>query len=231
MLKAIIFDFNGVILNDEPLHFASMRDAVAALGIELDREIYWSRYLPFDDETCLARICADHDLHLSDFLRQQTLAKKVSGYETMIQSEYPLFPGVPGFIRASAERYPLAIASGARREEIVATLEATGLTGHFRIIVGAQDFTLGKPNPESYLLALERLNHSLNGSHVQILPSECLVIEDSVGGVQGAVAAGMKCLAVANTYPAEKLTAAHRIVGSFEEVTVESLESLMQEAS
>ena len=231
MLKAIIFDFNGVILNDEPLHFASMRDAVAALGIQLDEELYWSRYLPFDDATCLEKICADNAVQLSESERQAALARKISGYERLIQSQYPLFPGVPGFIRSSSSRYPMAIASGARRAEILAALQATDLISHFRVIVGAEDFTLGKPNPESYLLALERLNASLNGSHENIRPSECLVIEDSVGGVQGSMAAGMVCLAVTNTYSAEKLAKAHRVVSSLHEVTLESLETLLQEAS
>ncbi len=231
MLKAILFDFNGIILNDEPLHFASMRDAVAELGIALSQELYWTRYLPFDDATCLEKICSDQGVQLSEILKQEILALKIAGYERLIESNYPLFPGASGFIRASSARYPLAVASGARREEILSTLRATGLLDHFKVIVGAEDFTLGKPNPESYLLALDRLNRSLNGHHEHILPSECLVIEDSVGGVKGAVAAGMVCLAITNTYPAEKLGAAHRVVASFDEVSLESLEALLQEAS
>ncbi len=230
MLRAVIFDFNGVILNDEPLHFSSMRDAVAELGIAISREEYWKRYLPFDDVTCLEAICHDSQVNLSPARRQQTLERKALLYQRLIQSQYPLFPGVARFIRSLAGRYPLALASGARRDEIENTLHATGLMPYFRVIVGAEDFTRGKPNPESYLLALERLNDHLNNHNPPIMPGECVVIEDSIGGVQGARTAGMACLAVSNTYPAESLLAAHRVVSSLEEVTPDSLENLLKEA-
>jgi len=231
MLKAVIFDFNGIILNDEPLHFSSMKDAVAELGIRITKEEYWNRYLPFDDAACLQAICRDRGVVLTEDQRERTLERKVSLYQQLIQKHYPLFPGVADFIRAISHRLPLALASGARRDEIEMTLRATGLIEHFRVIVGAEDFTLGKPNPESYLLALELLNDNLNHRHAPIQPCECLVIEDSVGGVQGARAAGMICLAVSNTYPTESLQAAHKVVSSLEEVTIENLESLLQEES
>jgi beta-phosphoglucomutase len=228
MLKAVIFDFNGIILNDEPLHFSSMKDAVAELGLRITKEEYWSRYLPFDDTSCLQAICRDRGVVLTADQQERTLERKIFLYQQLIQEHYPIFPGVAAFIRAISHRLPLALASGARRDEIETTLRATGLIEHFRVIVGAEDFTLGKPNPESYLLALELLNDNLNHGHSPIQPCECLVIEDSVGGVQGARAAGMICLAVSNTYPPENLQAAHRVVSSLEDVTIESLESLMQ---
>ena len=229
MLRAAIFDFNGIILNDEPLHFSSMKDAVAELGITISREEYWKRYLPFDDVTCLEAICHDRQLKLGPARRRRTLERKASLYQQLIQSQYPLFPGVTHFIETLAARYPLALASGARRDEIEATLHATGLMSYFQVIVGAEDFTRGKPNPESYLLALERLNDHLNSHRSPILPNECLVIEDSVGGVEGARAAGMVCLAVSNTYPPESLQAARRVVSSLVEITPDSLENLLKE--
>jgi HAD superfamily hydrolase (TIGR01509 family) len=229
MLRAIIFDFNGIILNDEPLHFASMRDAVAHLGVTVSREEYWSKYLPFDDPTCLQAICRDRGVDLDRETLRLTLDRKASLYQKLLQNQYPLFPGVVDFIRKSALRYPLALASGARRDEIETTLVATRLIGYFSVIVGAEDFSRGKPNPESYLLALERLNSALDGKHSPIHPHECLVIEDSVGGVRGAQAAGMKCLAVSNTYPVESLRAANRIIASLEEADPVELECLMEE--
>ncbi len=229
MLRAIIFDFNGIILNDEPLHFASMRDAVADLGLTVGREEYWSKYLPFDDVTCLQAICRDRGVSLDSDRLNRTLERKSACYQKMLKDEFPLFPGVVDFIRESAARYPLALASGARREEIESTLTATGLLDHFDVIVAAEDFTRGKPSPESYLLALERLNAVLDGAHSPVQPNECLVIEDSVGGVQGALAAGMRCLAVSNTYPAESLRAADRIVSSLKEAALSELELLMED--
>jgi HAD superfamily hydrolase (TIGR01509 family) len=233
MLKAIIFDFNGIILNDEPVHFRAMRDIVATFGIRLDAQEYWERYLPLDDENCFDGICAAHSVSVSRAERQQALRGKAELYQEFMRSEYPLFPGSADFVRLSAARYPLAIASGARREEVEDTLKATGLHGFFRVIVAAQDFTRGKPHPDSFLLALRRLNERLDGHSSPIVPPECLVVEDSVGGVRGARAAGMRCLAVSNTYPAGQLAAADadRVVSSLEGLSLVSLQDLFGDVS
>ncbi|MBN1566963.1 MAG: HAD family phosphatase [Acidobacteria bacterium] len=224
MLKAIVFDFNGVILNDEPLHFAAMRDTVADFGIHLTREAYWEKYLPFDDTQCLESICRDHSFPLSVKEREEALSRKSHYYQDLLRGGFPLLPGASHFIQAAAEHYPLALASGARREEIETTLECTDLKRYFLAVVAAEDFHLGKPHPESFLLALERLNAALNGYPIK--PEECLVIEDSVAGISGARAAGMACMAVTNSYPREALAAANRIINSLDEVRVDSLQDL-----
>jgi HAD superfamily hydrolase (TIGR01509 family) len=231
MLKAIIFDFNGIILNDEPLHFSAMRDAVAQVGIEISQQEYWDRYLPFDDESCLKAICEHHSRRLSSAEWQAALEHKSRQYEALLEGQFPLFPGAADLIRKAAERFHLALASGACRREIQSTLGAAGLESCFRVIVGAEDFRLGKPHPESFLLALDRLNARLPAGERALQPSECLVIEDSVGGVEGARAAGMKCLAVSNTYEAAKLQAANRVVESLKIVTLDSMESMFLEPS
>ncbi len=229
MLKAIIFDFNGVILDDEPLHFQSMRDSVAGLGIHITKEEYWTQYLPLDDRSCLEAICRNYSRILEDEDRRRLLELKALNYRSLLRDRKPLFPGAAEFIRAAAARYPLALASGARRDEIESTLREAGLHHCFSAIAGAEDFVLGKPHPESYLFALKLLNSRRNGVTLQIRPDECLVIEDSVDGVQGARAAGMRCLALTNTYSGESLGAANRIVSSFHEVEVDELEQLWQE--
>ena len=229
MLRAIIFDFNGVILDDEPLHFQSMKDTVASIGIHISEAEYWSRYLPLDDASCLEAICRDNGRKLDDGERRKLMALKGLSYRELLQDRQPLFPGAADFVRAAAARYPLALASGARRDEIEATLRAAELTQYFRVIVAAEDFVLGKPHPESYLFALELLNRKLNGEARRILPRECLVVEDSAGGVKGARSAGMLCLALTNTYPMESLDAANRIVSSFSEVEIDELARLWQE--
>ena len=226
MLRAIIFDFNGVILNDEPIHFRAMQEAVSNLGIVLSEKDYWDKYLPFDDNECLRAICRDHAVHLSQERHSLLIRTKIESYARRIRDSLPLFPGVSPLIETAAMRYPLAVASGARREEIETTLKATALQRHFRVIVAAEDFNLGKPHPESFLLALKKLNEVLSDIPGSIRPEECLVIEDSVGGVAGARAAGMRCLAVSNSYPPEKLAAADKVVPSLESVTPEKLESL-----
>ncbi len=230
MLRAIIFDFNGIILNDEPIHYRAMKEAVSCLGISLTKAEYLEEFLPFDDWKCLSAICDKYGHFLTEEERDRVLSLKSSGYARLLQGSYPIFPGAAEFVAEAAARYPLAIATGARREEVENTLEATGLAHYFTVVVAAQDFKLGKPHPESFLLALERLNARLNGRLPTIRPAECLVIEDSVGGIEGARKAGMGCLAVANTYPREKLIGANRVVGSLREVDFESLEALLGEA-
>jgi HAD superfamily hydrolase (TIGR01509 family) len=226
MLKAIIFDFNGVILDDEPLHFEAMREAVLDFDIVLTREEYWSKYLPFDDTECLDAILRDKSVQPAESRRTSVLEKKAKVYQRLLRGGLPLFPGAAKFIEAAAALYPLALASGARRNEIESTLNATGLMRHFSVIVAAEDFIHGKPNPESFLLALERLNSVLNRR--AILPNECLVIEDSAGGVIGARAAGMACLAITNSYPPEALVAANKVVASFEEIQPDGLAALLE---
>ncbi len=229
MLRAIIFDFNGVILDDEPLHFQSMKNTVAEIGIQISEAEYWNRYLPLDDAACLETICRDYGRKLDEGERRRLLELKAVNYREMLQDRQPLFPGAADFVRAAAARYPLALASGARRDEIEATLRAAELSQCFRVIVAGEDFVLGKPHPESYLFALELLNGKLDGEAEPVRPQECLVVEDSAGGVEGARAAGMLCLALTNTYPMESLGAANRIVSSLNEVGIDELARLWQE--
>ena len=228
MLRAIIFDFNGVILNDEPLHYRAMREAVSSLGIVLSEKEYLEDLLPLDDWRCLSAICEKHRRVLTDSERDRVLTLKSEGYARLLEGSCPVFPGAPEFIAAAAARYPLAIATGARRQEVDHNLRATGLLRFFTVVVAAEDFSRGKPHPESFLLALERLNACADGRVQAVKPAECLVIEDSIGGVEGARGAGMACLAVANTYPRERLSGANRVVGSLSEVDIDSLPDLLR---
>jgi HAD superfamily hydrolase (TIGR01509 family) len=227
MLRAIIFDFNGVVLDDELLHFDAMRDTVADFGIHLTQEIYWDRYLPLDDTRCLDAICRDYSVRLRDDERAGALARKARIYRRLLRDRLPLFPGAARFIINAAGRYPLALASGARREEIESTLDSAGLRSYFAVIVAAEDFAQAKPHPESFLLALERLNAAIHFAPIR--PEQCLVIEDSIGGIHGARQAGMLCLAVTNSYPSERLQAADKIVASLEEAELEGLQALFEE--
>jgi beta-phosphoglucomutase len=94
MLKAIIFDFNGVIIDDEPLHFAAMRDTVADFGIRLTREDYWNKYLPFDDIEGLEAICRDHSFQLNDAERREALARKAGNYQQLLRGYFPERPSL-----------------------------------------------------------------------------------------------------------------------------------------
>jgi beta-phosphoglucomutase len=229
MLRAIIFDFNGVILNDEPLHYISMKNSVAEYGIVLTREAYWAKYLPLDDAGCLQSILQDFHIRLSDQEKRSVLERKVQEYGELIKDGVQLFPGVSQFVERAAEFYALAIASGARRREIEPVLNAAGIRRCFRGILAAEDFLKGKPHPESYLQALDFLNSDRDRSAAQLKTGECLVIEDSVDGIHGARSAGMVCLAVSNTYPADELREANKVISSLEDLQPESLQELFTE--
>ena len=220
-MRAAIFDFDGVIANSEPLHFAALRDALRENGIAITEEEYYHRYLAYDDRGAI-RLALEHHGATYDLDRLDVVAvRKAEIFEELLPT-IPFFPGAAELVRDLAREIPLAIASGARREEIEAILEAGGLREAFRAIVGADDVSRGKPDPEPYLRAAARLlPHAPD-----LKPEECVAFEDSVPGIAAARTAGMKVVAVTNSYPAEKLTAAHRVVASLEGLDSAGLRAL-----
>jgi HAD superfamily hydrolase (TIGR01509 family) len=147
-------------------------------------------------------------------------------YRRMSQQELFLYPGVVEFVKKAQGWYRLAIASGAFRGEIKFALDKAGLRQAFPVIVSAQDVKNSKPHPEAFLLALQQINEKHPVPFPPVRPEDCLVIEDSIHGVEGGHAAGMKCLAVSNSYPKEKLTRADLVVASLEELELKDLERL-----
>lgn len=134
-----------------------------------------------------------------------------------------VFPGVVEFIREAWLRYPLAVASGALRHEVELVLQHAGVRSCFQVIVAAEDVVMGKPDPEPFLKACSQLSASQVESFG---PSECLVIEDSMPGVRAAHLAGMRCLAVTNSYPEARLVEADRVVHSLSGLAPQELEDL-----
>lgn len=223
MFKAIIFDFNGVIVDDEPLHLELFRVVLAEEGIPLTDEEYQAKYLGYDDRGCFQAVLRDVGREaesLNDHHIAALIERKAVRYIEAIQQRYLLFPGVVELVEGLAERYPMAIASGALRNEIEVVLERGGIRKFFQEIVAAEDVGACKPDPEGYLKALALLNRR---SSETILAADCLVIEDSIAGIEAAKRAGMRCLAVTNSYPAEKLSQADRIVSTLVDCNPASL--------
>lgn len=223
MLQAIIFDFDGVIVDTERIHFQTLQRVLEEEQIPLSWEEYTQTYLAMDDRNCFRTALTEHGRLLTSEKVKELIARKADYFFGAVPDTVTLFPGVKRFIRQGAETYPLAIASGALREEIELILGKVGLREFFSVVVAAEDVVKGKPDPESYITALARLNRSRPDRPVK--PSECLVIEDSRHGVIAAVTAGMRCLAVTNSYPPEELTAAHRVVKSIEEIDLAQMEA------
>jgi len=229
MLKAIIFDFNGIIADDEPLHLELFQKVLGEEGLPLSEQDYYAKnYLGMDDRGCFGAVFKANSRTATESDLQRLIARKAEYYKQAIRSKLILFPGAADFVKQAAGRYPLAIASGALRHEIVMILEHAGIKQYFDVIVSAEDVREGKPSPEGFIKALEQLNAHPSRSSKPILPGECLVIEDSPFGIAAARSAGMKCLAITNSYPAERLGEAHQVLKTLEGLGLERLEALFQ---
>ena len=225
MLRAIIFDCDGVIADTEPLHLAAFQQVLAEEGITLTEGDYYRYYLALDDRGCYTKAFAENEKSLTQEKLTELIARKASYIEPVMRAQVRLFPGVVEFIRESAMRYSLAVASGALRREIELILECGGVRDCFPTIVSAEDVTRGKPDPESFLKALALINER---SGEQIAPGQCLVIEDSIHGIRAARLAGMRQLAVTNSYPKDQLSEADSVVDSLEGFSLKQAEMLFE---
>jgi HAD superfamily hydrolase (TIGR01509 family) len=225
MLRAIIFDFDGVIADSEPSHLAVFQRVLGDLGFFLSPEEYYSQYVGFDDKGCFAAFLAAHGTPASQTLIDGLVARKAHAYLDCIKQNLIIFPGVRELVRDAATRHRLAIASGALRHEIEFILEQAGIRKEFEHITSAVDVERGKPDPEGFLHALASLNRKTPSGERQLTADDCLVIEDSLPGIQAARAAGMKVLAVANTHTIQDLHDADAITQSLADVRLPELES------
>jgi HAD superfamily hydrolase (TIGR01509 family) len=225
MLRAVIFDFNGIIVDDEPIHFQLFQKVFAEEGINLGKDAYYERYLGFDDRGAFSFGFREHNRPLSHEKLTELIDRKAVYYQVAIRNHVTIFPGVKELVADLSIKVPLAVASGALRHEIETILTTAGLIDHFKVIVSAEDVERGKPEPDIFLKALTNLNSQID---TPIHASDCIVIEDSKEGIKGARRAGMKCLAVTNSHPAELLGEAHIIVNSLKEVDLARLTQLCE---
>lgn len=224
MLKAIIFDCDGVIADSEPLHFAALQRVLAEEGIALTEETYYREYLAFDDRGCFTKAFRDHGQPLTEGKLRELIARKATQLEPVMRTHLRIFPGVAEFIRSASAKYPLAVASGALRHEVDLILQHAGVRECFATVISAEDVTRGKPDPEAFKKAYAALNDL---KAVTIATHECLVIEDSLHGVEAGKLAGMPVLAVTNSYPHEQLQAADAVIDSFAGLTLGDVERLI----
>jgi HAD superfamily hydrolase (TIGR01509 family) len=205
------------------LHLELFRAVLAEKGIALSDEDYRGKYLGYDDRGCFVAALGDAgrepEANDAAFIAG-LIEQKAALYRAAINERYLLFPGVVELVRRLANEYPLAIASGALRGEIEMVLDRGGIRDCFQAIIAAEDVGACKPDPEGYVKALAALN-AVAGPPIQ--PGECLVIEDSIAGVEAAKRAGMLCLAVTNSYAAEDLKKADRITASLADCEPERL--------
>lgn len=212
MIRAIIFDFNGVIADDETPHLLCFQQALEEHGLSITKEEYYGPYLGMDERTCAAALLSARDGHCDNCLLQTITERKAILFrDYMASHQPPLFPGVVEFVKQAGTGYRLAIASGGRREQIDYALRDTPIEQDFAMIVSADDRAVGMPDPAIYSYTLKRLN-AKEPRPPLITARECLVVEDFLAGIRSARAAGMGVLAVATTYPVEKLNKADLVL-------------------
>lgn len=210
MIKAIVFDFDGVLADSEPLHLRAYQEGLSALGITLTRDEYYAHYLGYDDQGVFTTVAAAHGFELDARRLDALIAEKGRVFDAIIESGDLLYPGAVSCVERMAAAFPLGIASGALRHEIEAILRGGRLDHHFRFIVASGDTPESKPAADPYRRAVE-----LHG----VAPSEVLAIEDSRWGIESAKAAGLSCVAITNTYPRDQLAMADRVIDSLDELT------------
>jgi HAD superfamily hydrolase (TIGR01509 family) len=201
-LKAVIFDFNGVIIKDEPIHEQLTEQLLIEENLTLKPGEYRKVCLGRSDRTCLQDLLATRGRVVSETYLTQLLKRKAQGYVQQLQNieNLPLYPGLESLLlQIRSHNLKIALVSGAIRQEIDLVLNHSNLAEYFEIVVTGDDITVSKPEPDSYLLVLERLNQEYPGLDFQA--QECLVIEDTLAGIQAAKRAGMRVVGVANTYP------------------------------
>jgi HAD superfamily hydrolase (TIGR01509 family) len=214
MIRAVVFDFDGVIANSEPLHFAAFRDVLDHQGVKLTKNDYYDRYLGYDDVGVFRAVSGDRGLNWSPDRIAALVRHKAIRLEELERNASVLFPGAEAAVRRLAESLPLAIASGALRAEIVRVLEQAGMSQCFVAVVAAEDSPVSKPSPDPYLRAVGLLAAAMGQS---LKPAECVAIEDSQWGLESARTAGLHTVAVTHTYPADHLQA-DSVIASLDEL-------------
>ncbi len=208
MIKAIFFDFNGVIIDDERLQMAAYQEVLRAHAIELTENDYFSS-LGMDDKTFVRAAFSRANKSLSEEVLQRTLDEKTAQHRKLIENDLPLFPGVVTFLKATSREYDLGLVSMANKAEVSFVLDLAQLRSLFSVVVTAEDVTVCKPAPDCYRSGFEKLNENRIGRRLlPVLANECLAIEDSPPGIESSRAAGMRTLGVTSTVSEAALRAA-----------------------
>ena len=208
MIKAILFDFNGVIIDDEMLQLKAYQEVLVPFDVPLT-EAQYLQALGMDDRTFVQTAFATAGRDLTDEICESVLSSKTEVHRRLLTDDLPLFPGVKTFLRATARDFTLGLVSMANREEIGYIFERARLTPLFSIVVSAEDVNVCKPAPDCYLKALEKLNdYRRHSGQATVQAGECLAIEDSPPGIASAHAASMHTLGVTNTVTEAELRAA-----------------------
>jgi beta-phosphoglucomutase len=223
--NVLLLDYNGVIVDDEPLHCEAFFAVLAEEGLPLSREDYYAEFLGMDDRACF-RLALNRDGrpivpgdvgHLVD--------RKRARYLALAERGLPLVAGAAAFVREAARRWPVAVVSGATRREVALGLSLAGIAEVLHTVVTCEDVPTSKPDPAGFRLALARLSAAAPD------PCRAAIVEDSLPGLAAARALGAGCLMFATTHPAAALAGADLVWTSFDGHHPAELEPLFRDVA
>jgi len=225
-LQAIVFDFDGVIVDSEPAHYRAFQAVLEPRGLGYGWDAYLEHYIGFDDRDGFREAFRAGGWGLDESELEGLIAEKSAAFDREMAAGLEPIPGALACVPRLAAEMPLAVCSGALRHEIEPALAALGLAEQFRVVVSAEDVAHSKPDPASYRLAVQRLGEEL-GTILE--PSACAAIEDTPAGVASARGAGLAVVGLDRAGAAD-LGEAHRVVRDLGEVDVDLLAGLTAEA-
>ena len=226
-LEGVVFDFDGVIANSEPLHLRVYQILLGQEGVPFSASEYYERYLGLDDVGVFEALARDKGLDIAGDQMTALVARKTEIFQRLVREGDVLFDGAHGCLTTVSAAVPVAIASGALRHEIEQILDGAGLRALVPVIVAAGETPRGKPAPDPYVKAVDLMSRRVGR---RIAPSRVVAIEDSRAGLQAARAAGLRTLGLATSYPAAGLPEAERVMANISEVTLERLDALAASA-
>ncbi len=224
--QAVIFDCDGILVDTEPLHYRAFQKVLVPLGMGHDFAHYLEHFVGFDDRDAFIHAFTEAGVELAATTLERLMEAKSMALWELIQQGVPSFPGVVDLVEGLMDRgIPMAVASGALRHEVEAFIASLGLQRAFRAIVAADDVKKSKPDPETYLLAIERLRQ-VQGS---LEPMNCIAIEDTPAGIRSAKSARLLVIAVTNSFSEAELSEADKVLRSLSDLSFQDIAELLKQ--